>query len=102
MKVYAIALGCGGLAFMLAGYQAGIFGRPTPSTSTNSPLDPKNQAARAKFPQDLAPAVKAQPVPQAADYNTSAETHRLVIVPRGGPIDARFPRDAAERRHRPL
>jgi len=30
------------------------------------------------------------------------ETHRLVIVPRGGPIDARFPRDSAERRHRPL
>jgi 16S rRNA (guanine527-N7)-methyltransferase len=30
------------------------------------------------------------------------ETHRLVIVPRGGDIDARFPRDPAERRRRPL
>ena len=30
------------------------------------------------------------------------ETHRLVVVPRGGPIDVRFPRDPAERRHRPL
>jgi 16S rRNA (guanine527-N7)-methyltransferase len=28
--------------------------------------------------------------------------HRLVIVPRGGPIEARYPRDPAERRHRPL
>ena len=28
--------------------------------------------------------------------------HRLVVVPRAGPIDARFPRDPAERRHRPL
>jgi 16S rRNA (guanine527-N7)-methyltransferase len=28
--------------------------------------------------------------------------HCLVLVPRGGPIDARFPRDPAERRHRPL
>jgi len=28
--------------------------------------------------------------------------HRLVVVPRSGPIDARFPRDAAERRRRPL
>lgn len=28
--------------------------------------------------------------------------HRLVVVPRGGPIDDRFPRDPAERRHRPL
>ncbi len=30
------------------------------------------------------------------------ETHRLVFVARGGRIDARFPRDPAERRHRPL
>jgi 16S rRNA (guanine527-N7)-methyltransferase len=28
--------------------------------------------------------------------------HRLVVVPRGGPIDPRFPRDPAERRRRPL
>ena len=30
------------------------------------------------------------------------EAHRLVVVPRGGPIDRRFPRDPAERRRRPL
>jgi len=30
------------------------------------------------------------------------EDHRLVVVPRGGPIDVRFPRDPAERRRRPL
>ncbi len=30
------------------------------------------------------------------------EDHRLVIVPRGGRIDDRFPRDPAERRRRPL
>jgi 16S rRNA (guanine527-N7)-methyltransferase len=28
--------------------------------------------------------------------------HRLVVVPRAGPIDDRFPRDPAERRRRPL
>ena len=28
--------------------------------------------------------------------------HCLVVVPRGGPIDVRFPRDPAERRRRPL
>ena len=28
--------------------------------------------------------------------------HRLVVVPRAGPIDSRFPRDPAERRRRPL
>lgn len=30
------------------------------------------------------------------------EDHRLVVIPRGGPIDVRFPRDPAERRRRPL
>lgn len=30
------------------------------------------------------------------------EGHRLVIVPRGGPIDRQFPRDPAERRRRSL
>ncbi len=28
--------------------------------------------------------------------------HRLIVVPRGGPIDPRFPREPSERRHRPL
>ncbi len=30
------------------------------------------------------------------------DEHRLVVIPRGGPIDPRFPRDPAERRRRPL
>ena len=30
------------------------------------------------------------------------EAHRLIVIPRGGPIDRRFPRDPAERRRRPL
>ncbi len=30
------------------------------------------------------------------------EAHRLVLVPRGGRIDARFPRDPAERKRQPL
>jgi 16S rRNA (guanine527-N7)-methyltransferase len=30
------------------------------------------------------------------------ETHRLVVVPRAGPVDPRFPRDPAERRRRRL
>jgi 16S rRNA (guanine527-N7)-methyltransferase len=30
------------------------------------------------------------------------ESHRLIVIPRNGPIDVRFPRDPAERRHRPL
>lgn len=29
-------------------------------------------------------------------------SHRLVVVPRGGPVDTRFPRDPAERKRHPL
>lgn len=30
------------------------------------------------------------------------EAHRLIVIPRGGPIDRRFPRSPAERRRQPL
>jgi len=47
-------------------------------------------------------ALRAGPVEVLAAPVPGLETHRLVVVPRGGPIDARFPRDPAERRRRPL
>jgi 16S rRNA (guanine527-N7)-methyltransferase len=47
-------------------------------------------------------ALRAGPVRVVPSGIPGLEGHRLVIVPRGGPIDARFPRDPAERRRRPL
>ena len=47
-------------------------------------------------------ALRAGPVEIVDAEVPGLETHRLVIVPRGGRIDARFPRDPAERRRRPL
>ena len=47
-------------------------------------------------------ALRAGPVQVLRSEVPGLETRRLVIVPRGGPIDARFPRDAAERRRWPL
>jgi len=47
-------------------------------------------------------ALRAGPVETVATGVPGLETHRLVIVPRAGRIDARFPRDPAERRRRPL
>jgi 16S rRNA (guanine527-N7)-methyltransferase len=47
-------------------------------------------------------ALRAGPVEVLPSGVPGLEGHRLVIVPRGGRIDARFPRDPAERRHRPL
>ncbi|HYO44667.1 MAG TPA: 16S rRNA (guanine(527)-N(7))-methyltransferase RsmG [Candidatus Limnocylindrales bacterium] len=47
-------------------------------------------------------ALKAGPVEVVESGVPGLEDHRLVIVPRAGRIDARFPRDPAERRRRPL
>jgi 16S rRNA (guanine527-N7)-methyltransferase len=47
-------------------------------------------------------ALRAGPVRVVPSGVPSLEDHRLIIVPRGGSIDARFPRDPAERRRRPL
>jgi 16S rRNA (guanine527-N7)-methyltransferase len=46
--------------------------------------------------------LRAGPVEIHASGVPGLETHRLVVVPRGGPVDARFPRDPAERKRRPL
>jgi 16S rRNA (guanine527-N7)-methyltransferase len=46
--------------------------------------------------------LRAGPVEVVPARVPGLEAHRLVIVPRGGRIDARFPRDPAERRRRPL
>lgn len=47
-------------------------------------------------------ALRAGPVRVLSTGVPGLEDHRLVIVPRSGRIDARFPRDPAERRRRPL
>jgi 16S rRNA (guanine527-N7)-methyltransferase len=47
-------------------------------------------------------ALHAGPVEIVPSGVPGCENHRLVIVPRAGRIDARFPRDPAERRRRPL
>src|SRR5918994_1821996 len=47
-------------------------------------------------------ALRAGPVEVLSSGVPGLETHRLVVVPRAGRIDASFPRDPAERRRRPL
>jgi 16S rRNA (guanine527-N7)-methyltransferase len=47
-------------------------------------------------------ALRAGPVEVIATPVPGLETHRLVVVPRAGRLDARFPRDPSERRRRPL
>jgi 16S rRNA (guanine527-N7)-methyltransferase len=47
-------------------------------------------------------ALRAGPVSVVAAGLPGLEDHRLVLIPRGGAIDPRFPREPAERRHHPL
>ena len=47
-------------------------------------------------------ALQAGPVEVVDAAYAGLEGHRLVVVPRGGRVDARFPREPAERRRRPL
>ena len=47
-------------------------------------------------------ALRAGPVRVHPAGVPGLESHRLVVVPRAGPIDPRFPRDPAERRRRRL
>jgi 16S rRNA (guanine527-N7)-methyltransferase len=61
------------------------------------PVDEELAAARGALE-----ALRAGPVSVVPSGVPGLEAHRLVIVPRGGAIDHRFPRDPAERRRRPL
>ena len=61
------------------------------------PVDPEVAAAAGALE-----ALRAGPVTVVEAGVPGLEAHRLVIVPRAGRIDARFPRDPAERRRRPL
>ncbi|MBI3410380.1 MAG: hypothetical protein HY040_18740 [Planctomycetes bacterium] len=85
MKAVALVFVGGGLAFVLAGYQTGLFGTGKNGGSTS--FFAKEQGKqRASFPEDLAPAARAHPVAAAADLKPDAETHRLVFLKSTGKL----------------
>ena len=61
------------------------------------PVEPELAAAAGALE-----ALRAGPVTVVESGVPGLEAHRLVIVPRAGRIDPRFPRDPAERRRHPL
>src|SRR5262249_36290583 len=89
--------GVGVLAFVLAGYQAGLFrdlqrsgsseqAEAAPAEEKSEPKKEEKKRQRARFPQDLAPAARAEPVPQAAAYDPSAKLNRMVILKTTGAL----------------
>ncbi len=90
MKTLGLCVGIGVLAFVLAGYQAGIFrDLPHPGETATGPVAAKKTEptpAKARFPRDLAPAARAEAVPQAAAYDPDATFHRFAILKTNGAL----------------
>lgn len=83
MKTIAIFVGCAGLVFMASALQLGLFDTAAPPTTDSEPQaaveEAKTAPPSAKFPEDLWPVLRAQPVPQAKEYQ-AAEKNRLVFL----------------------
>jgi len=87
MKTFAICAVAGGLSFVLMGYQMGLFGDgPVLQDETSIPQEELKPVKRAKFPQDLAPAARALPVPGAAVFDPNAKTFQIVILKTNGAV----------------
>jgi hypothetical protein len=89
MKTYMV---CGTLCvvgFLAMGMQLGLF-RPGAANAIADDADEGSEAkkpvARAKFPIDLAPAAKAQPVPPAASFTPSDKPHKIAILKTTGSL----------------
>ena len=91
MKVVAIGSVLSALAFVAVGLQTGIFrGERAPADENSvveeAPAAPARPTAR--FPEDLAPAAQARPVPAAAEYKFGPVPHPLVFLRLTGAIHA--------------
>lgn len=88
MKTFALCGGIGGLAFILAGMQAGIFNNGPAPLPAEVVAQKKVEAkpVKARFPQDLAPAARAEPVPMAAAYKANAESYKVAILKSTGAL----------------
>jgi len=78
--------------FFFMGLQTGAFG-PNRGRGNNEENQESKEArakktapARARFPEDLAPAARAQPVPAAAEFAVANKPHKLAFLkPNGAP-----------------
>jgi hypothetical protein len=85
MKIAIVCVVCaiGAFAVMhlhLSGQLGG--GDDEPEVEVKPPE--KEKPVRHKFPDALAPAARGEPVPQAADFDKSSETHPAVVLDRDG------------------
>lgn len=88
MKTAILCASISGVAFLLMGWQTGMF---EASFGTGAPAEPTpptiTPLSTAKFPEDLAPAARAQPVPDAADLPAERKTFKTVVLRSSGVLD---------------
>lgn len=91
MKPYLICAFFCTIGFFAMGMQLGLFGNQQTETfeeepevveEEKKPLLPK----RAKFPDELAPAARTQPVPIAAEFKVSNQPHKIVFMKPNGAL----------------
>jgi hypothetical protein len=89
MKVVAIGMGLSALAFLAMGLQMGLLqtgrSRGDESVTAEEPVAVP-AIVKAKFPDDLAPAARANPVPAAAEYKFGPTAHPLVFLKLSGDL----------------
>src|SRR4051812_416762 len=87
MKTTFLCFGIGGLAFVLASFQSGFL-QEAPSARPSPTEDGQTEPSlpRATFPEDLAPAARAEPVPRAALFERTAKVQRLAVLKSTGAI----------------
>ena len=76
MKMVAVLAGCGGLVFLVIGYQARLSQGSSGEQETSTELA---KPPAAPFPQALFPACQGQAVAQAAEYKSGNGAHPLVF-----------------------
>src|SRR3989442_813547 len=87
MKTVGIYAGCGTFAFLLMGYQLGIFEPDREQAETQPAPQAEAREKPAPFPDALAGACRGQPVAKAAAYTPGDRPHRAVFLKSSGTLD---------------
>jgi hypothetical protein len=83
MKTFAFVFCLSGVAFLVFGYQTGLFETPEVDEEeapvAKAAVEPTPEAEGPRFPDDLAPACRGVAVPQAAPYDPQGRGPRRLV-----------------------
>jgi hypothetical protein len=92
MKTFAFIFALSGVAFLVLGYQTGLFEWEADENETAATaVEQQPSDGGSRFPDDLAPACRGGAVPQAAAYDRkSGRPHRLAFLRDDGTLRAEW------------